>query len=95
MTPLVLGLDQGTSSTRCVALDEALHECGAASVPLASSFPRPGWVEQDPEAVVDTAGRVLGYQALRVADASILPTLPAVNPMLTCVLIGERIVERW
>ena len=49
----------------------------------------------DPEAVVDTAGRVLGYQALRVADASILPTLPAVNPMLTCVLIGERIVERW
>jgi choline dehydrogenase-like flavoprotein len=49
----------------------------------------------DPEAVVDTAGRVLGYQALRVADASILPTLPAVNPMLTCVLVGERIVERW
>ena len=49
----------------------------------------------DPEAVVDTAGRVLGHQALRVADASILPTLPAVNPMLTCVLIGERIVERW
>jgi choline dehydrogenase-like flavoprotein len=49
----------------------------------------------DPAAVVDTAGRVLGYQALRVADASILPTLPAVNPMLTCVLIGERIVERW
>jgi choline dehydrogenase-like flavoprotein len=49
----------------------------------------------DPDAVVDTAGRVLGYQALRVADASILPTLPAVNPMLTCVLVGERIVERW
>jgi len=38
---------------------------------------------------------VLGYQALRVADASILPTLPAVSPMLTCVLVGERIVERW
>jgi choline dehydrogenase-like flavoprotein len=49
----------------------------------------------DPEAVVDTAGRVLGYQALRVADASIVPALPAVNPMLTCVLVGERIVERW
>ena len=49
----------------------------------------------DPDAVVDAAGRVLGYDGLRVADASIIPTLPAVNPMLTCALIGERIVDLW
>jgi glycerol kinase len=66
VSELVLGLDQGTSSTRCVVLDASLRELGAASVPLASSFPRPGLVEQDPEAIVDSAVRAI---AAALADA--------------------------
>ena len=68
MTALVLGLDQGTSSTRCVALDEALHERGSASVPVAVSFPAPGLVEQDPEALVDSAQQAIAG-ALSAAGA--------------------------
>jgi choline dehydrogenase-like flavoprotein len=49
----------------------------------------------DPDAVVDDAGRVIGYEGLRVADASIFPALPAANPMLACMLVAERLVERW
>jgi glycerol kinase len=52
---IVLGLDQGTSSTRCVALDRDLREVGAASVPVVCSFPAPGLVEQDPEAIAESA----------------------------------------
>jgi glycerol kinase len=52
---LVLGLDQGTSSTRCVVLDAGLCERGAASVAVACSFPGPGLVEQDPEAIARSA----------------------------------------
>jgi glycerol kinase len=52
---IVLGLDQGTSSTRCVALDRELREVGAASVPVACSFPAPGLVEQDPEQLAESA----------------------------------------
>jgi len=52
---IVLGLDQGTSSTRCVALDRSLREVGAASVPVACSYPGPGLVEQDPEALAESA----------------------------------------
>jgi glycerol kinase len=59
VTALVLGLDQGTSSTRCIALDDELRERGAASVPVASSFPRPGRVEQDPEAIAESALRAI------------------------------------
>jgi glycerol kinase len=55
VTELVLGLDQGTSSTRCISLDRDLREHGRAQVPVACSFPRPGWVEQDPEALVASA----------------------------------------
>ena len=56
---LVLGLDQGTSSTRCVALDDELRERGAASFAVASSFPAAGLVEQDPEAIAASAEQAI------------------------------------
>ena len=68
MTPLVLGLDQGTSSTRCVALDEGLAERGAASVPVACAFPGPGMVEQDAEALAASVLRAV-EGALEAAGA--------------------------
>jgi glycerol kinase len=52
VTEIVLGLDQGTSSTRCLALDRDLEERGAATVAVRASFPAPGLVEQDPGAFV-------------------------------------------
>jgi choline dehydrogenase len=45
----------------------------------------------DPAAVVDQHGRVHGLSGLRVADASIMPTIPRANTHLTCVMIGERV----
>jgi glycerol kinase len=48
VTEIVLGLDQGTSSTRCLALDHNLEQRGAAAVAITASFPAPGLVEQDP-----------------------------------------------
>ncbi len=59
MSGLVLGLDQGTSSTRCVAVDLELRERGACSVPVACSYPGPGLVEQSPDELADSAGRAI------------------------------------
>jgi glycerol kinase len=59
VSELVLGLDQGTSSTRCVVVDGDLRERGSSSVAVASSFPSPGLVEQDPEAIAESAERVI------------------------------------
>ena len=42
-----------------------------------------------PDAVVDSALRVHGLQGLRVADASIMPTLLSVQTHATCLVIGE------
>jgi choline dehydrogenase-like flavoprotein len=47
----------------------------------------------DHGAVVDQHGRVYGLSYLRVADASIMPTIPRANTHLTCVVIGERIAD--
>jgi choline dehydrogenase len=41
--------------------------------------------------VVDQSGRVHGLQGLRVADASVIPTVPASNTMWTTMMFAERI----
>jgi glycerol kinase len=62
---LVAGLDQGTSSTRCVVLDAELREVASASVPVECSFPSPGLVEQDPEAIAASARRAMEATGVR------------------------------
>ncbi|MDT7558262.1 MAG: choline oxidase [Pseudonocardiales bacterium] len=49
--------------------------------------------DSDPMAVVDPQLRVRGVQGLRVADASIMPFLPAINPNITCMMIGEKAAD--
>jgi len=63
---IVLAVDQGSSSSRCLALDRALRPLALASRPVASSFPRPGWVEHDPAELV---GSVLGAVADAIGQA--------------------------
>jgi choline dehydrogenase-like flavoprotein len=47
----------------------------------------------DPSAVVDPQLRVCGVQGLRVADASVFPTMIGVNPNITVMMIGERCAD--
>ena len=47
----------------------------------------------DPMAVVDSQLRVRGIAGLRVADASIMPTLTSGNTNAPCIMIGERCAE--
>jgi cholesterol oxidase len=45
------------------------------------------------EGVVDSYGRVFGYERLYVSDGSILPGPVGVNPSMTIAALGERIAE--
>jgi glycerol kinase len=49
---LVLAVDQGTSSTKCLLLDGRGAIVAGSTVPLGIRYPRPGWVEQDPDEIV-------------------------------------------
>ncbi|HZO73669.1 MAG TPA: GMC oxidoreductase [Ktedonobacteraceae bacterium] len=46
-----------------------------------------------PMTVVDPQLRVKGAHHLRVADASIFPTMISVNPCITCMMIGEKCAD--
>ncbi len=69
MTGIVLGLDQGTSSTRCLVLDRELTQRGAAAVAVRASFPGPGLVEQDPDELMASASSAIA-DALAAAGAT-------------------------
>jgi choline dehydrogenase len=47
----------------------------------------------DPDAVVGTDLRVRGVERLRVADASIMPTIPAGNTNAPSIMIGEQAAD--
>ncbi len=45
----------------------------------------------DPDAVVDTQGRVRGFEGLRVTDASIMPTVPRANTNIPTIMVAEKV----
>jgi choline dehydrogenase len=47
----------------------------------------------DALAVVDPQLRVRGVAGLRVADASVMPTITSGNTNAACVMIGEKVSD--
>ena len=48
---MILAIDQGTTGTTCLVVDEELHVHRRGYAELPQHFPRPGWVEHDPEEI--------------------------------------------
>ena len=50
---------------------------------------------RDPRrAAVDPGGQLYGVRNLFVADASLFPTAPGVNPMITIMAMARRVANR-
>ena len=70
----LLAIDQGTTSTRVVVYDARLKTVGQGQLEVPPTYPKPGWVEHDPKALVDSVGPLVtqalsqaGIKADRVA----------------------------
>src|SRR5579875_1062670 len=66
--PLVMALDQGTTSSRALVFDEAARVVAVAQAEFPQLYPAPGWVEHDPEAIWSTTLST-ARQALAEAEA--------------------------
>ena len=52
---MILAIDQGTTGTTCLVVDEELRIRGRGYRELPQHFPHPGWVEHDPEEIWQSA----------------------------------------
>lgn len=52
----ILTIDQGTTSTRAVVYDRRLRPLGQGQAEVLPTYPRSGWVEHDPAALVSSVG---------------------------------------
>jgi glycerol kinase len=68
---VILAIDQGTTGTTCVVVDEELRVRGRGYRELRQHFPQPGWVEHDPWEIWAT---VVGAAEAAVHAAGVLPT---------------------
>src|SRR3990172_3740651 len=76
MPDFVLALDQGTSSSRAILFDRGGAPVASAQQPFEQIYPRPGWVEHDPEAIwqtqIETARQALAQANATAGDVAAL-----------------------
>lgn len=63
---------------------DTMHICGTARM----------GAEDDPTVVVDSDCKVLGFDGLRVIDASVMPDIPRANINLSVIMVAEHMAAR-
>jgi glycerol kinase len=85
--PLLLSIDQGTTSTRAVVYDDRGQSLGSANLEFRQHYPQPGWVEHDAEEIWQSVESVVP-KALASAgiEGKHLAAIGVTNQRETCVL---------
>ena len=88
---MILAVDQGTSGTTCLVVDENLRTLGRGRRELTTRFPKPGWVEQDPEeiwiSVLDATREALAAASIAASE---LQAIGLTNQRETTLLWERR-----
>lgn len=91
MTPYLLALDQGTTSTRAILFDLEGAIVASAQIELKQYFPQPGWVEHDPEEIWEaTLGVVRRALESARAQAAQIVALGITNQRETTVIWDRK-----
>ncbi len=94
MSGLLLALDQGTTSSRAAVVDAAGRFVGVAQREFPQHFPRPGWVEHDPEDIwrsqVETAVQAMAAAKVRPGDIAAV----GITNQRETVVVWERSTGR-
>lgn len=55
----ILGIDQGTTGSTAMVLDETMNVISKVGVEFSQHYPRPGWVEHDPDEIWSSVGEAV------------------------------------
>ncbi|HKR87271.1 MAG TPA: glycerol kinase GlpK [Phenylobacterium sp.] len=92
--PLILALDEGTTSTRAILFDAAGREVAEAGRPIRQSYPRDGWVEHDAEEIFEASVAVMREAVARSGrDIDEVAAIGLTNQRET-VVVWERATGR-
>lgn len=61
----ILALDQGTTSSRAIVFDKQGRVCGKAQQEFKQIYPKPGWVEHDPQDIYGSQVGVISEALIR------------------------------
>ena len=75
--PYLLGIDQGSSGSRALVMDSEGQIRGYGYCLLPRLYPRPGWVEQDPDTLVGAKASTLKWKLRKKEDGQ----LPWINSL--------------
>jgi glycerol kinase len=84
---VILAIDQGTTGTRCLVVDDELTVRGRGYAELRQHFPRAGWVEHDPEEIWQS---VLAAAEIAIREGGTPTAIGITNQRETTVLWDRR-----
>jgi glycerol kinase len=87
--PLLLAIDQGTSSTKCLVVDDRAEVVGRAQAPVSLATPQPGWVDQDADEIWASV-RTAVSEALDAATAKRVVSVGLSTQRESCVIWDRR-----
>lgn len=88
---LIVSIDQGTTGTRCLIVDEEGRQVSWSYREHANYYPRPGWVEHDPREILEATKHVVGEALESVSlHESRVVAVGVTNQRETTVLWNKR-----
>ena len=78
----ILAIDQGTTGTTVLVLDEQLNIVGRGYQEFAQIYPKPGWVEHCPKAILASVSTAI--------DSALGDSQIAVNGLATIGITNQR-----
>nr|MEA2797501.1 glycerol kinase [Phenylobacterium sp.] len=92
--PLILALDQGTTSTRAILFDARGRALAEAGRPLEQFYPADGWVEHDADAIFQASVEVLAEVVRKAARSMDEVAAIGVTNQRETVVIWEKATGR-
>jgi glycerol kinase len=88
---MILGIDQGTTGSTAILLDESGHLLASHTAAVPQHFPKPGWVEHDPEEIwVSVESAVRGCLEKAKRSSSDIHAIGITNQRETLSLFDHR-----
>ena len=85
----VIAIDQGTTGSTVLVLDESLQVRGRGYQEFRQIYPQPGWVEHDPEDIWNSVTSALAL-ALKDIDAKTVAAIGITNQRETSILWDKK-----